>query len=259
MAQVENESQIKTMAQIIPLPTNLQVLVISMQQSVGRREKASAELSKTNLVWRFLDAVDGRKLSYPIPEYPASKVKRLLGFALTPNEIGCFLSHRAAWEACIAAQTPTLVFEDDFLLLPHFEHCVEQLISHLEDWQIVRLQALIESNDDKLKAFDQFDLMRNHADPLGATAYLIQPAAAMVLVAYSKEIYEPLDHFLEHHTKHGQVTLAAKPYPVDITNVVSTIADRPNDRKPIKGLAKNIRSFYRWVDRTFAKDPWFPR
>ena len=247
------------MNQIHSLPSNLQVLVISLPQSVARREKARAELSKTSLTWRFLDAVDGRQLSYPIPEYPASKVKRLLGFALTPNEIGCFLSHRAAWEACIASQTATLVFEDDFLLLPHFEHCVEQLIKQPQDWQIVRLQALIECNVDKVKTFDQFDLVRNHADPLGATAYLIQPTAAKVLVAYAKQIYEPLDHFLEHHTKHGQVTLAAKPYPVDITKVVSTIADRPNDRQPIKGLAKNIRSFYRWVDRTFAKDPWFPR
>ena len=238
---------------------SLQVLVISLKQSVARREKATAELSKTSLAWRFLDAVDGRKLPYPIPQYPANKVKRLLGFALTPNEIGCFLSHRAAWEACIATQTTTLVFEDDFLLLPHFEDCVTQLIQHPHDWQIVRLQALLETPADTIKSFEQFDLVRNHADPLGATAYLIQPAAAKVLVEYSQEIYEPLDHFLEHHTKHGQLTLAAKPYPVDITKVVSTIADRPNDRKPIKGFAKNVRSFYRWFDRTFAKDPWFPK
>ena len=237
----------------------LQTLVISLEQSLSRREQAAVELSKTNLEWRFLDAVDGRKLSYPIPAYPASKVKRLLGFDLTPNEIGCFLSHRSAWESCIATQTPTLVFEDDFLLLPHFEVCIEQLLSHLDDWQIIRLQALLETPSDKLKSFDQFDLVQNHADPLGATAYLIQPAAAKILVAFSEQIYEPLDHFLEHHAKHGQLTLAAKPYPVDITKVVSTIADRPNDRKPIKGLAKNIRSFYRWFDRSFSKDPWFPK
>ena len=237
----------------------LQTLVISLEQSLSRREQAAIELSKTNLEWRFLDAVDGRKLSYPIPYYRANIVKKLLGFELTPNEIGCFLSHRAAWESCIATQTPTLVFEDDFLLLPHFEECIEQLLSHLDDWQIVRLQALLETPSDKLKSFDQFDLVQNHADPLGATAYLIQPAAAKILVAFSEQIYEPLDHFLEHHTKHGQLTLAAKPYPVDITKVVSTIADRPNDRKPIKGFAKNIRSFYRWFDRSFSKDPWFPK
>jgi len=237
----------------------LQVLVISLEQSLSRREKATAELSKTPFVWSFLNAVDGRKLSYPIPAYPAGKVKRLLGFDLTPNEIGCFLSHRAAWEECIANQTPTLVFEDDFLLLPHFVDCVEQLLNHPKDWQIVRLQALLETPSEQLKAFEHFDLIRNHADPLGATAYLIQPAAAEVLLAYSREIYEPLDHFLEHQSKHGQVCLAAKPYPVDITKVVSTIADRPNDRKPIKGFAKNLRSFYRWMDRTFAKDPWFPK
>jgi glycosyl transferase family 25 len=247
------------MSEMNSLKRPLQILVISLEQSLSRREQAASELAKTTLDWRFLDAVDGRKLSYPIPEYPANKVKRLLGFELTPNEIGCFLSHRAAWQQCIATQIPTLVFEDDFLLLPHFEHCVEQLLNHPKDWQIVRLQALLETPSDKLKSFDQFDLVQNHADPLGATAYLIQPAAAKILVAFSEQIYEPLDHFLEHHAKHGQLTLAAKPYPVDITKVVSTIADRPNDRKPIKGFAKNIRSFYRWFDRTFSKDPWFPK
>lgn len=247
------------MIDIKSLKPSLQVLVISLEQSLSRRQQATTELSKTKFEWRFLDAVDGRKLSYPIPEYPAGKVKRLLGFELTPNEIGCFLSHRATWQQCIENQTPTLVFEDDFLLLPHFEHCVEQLLNSPNDWQIVRLQALLETDSITLKSFDQFDLVRNDEDPLGATAYLIQPSAAKVLLENSQQIYEPLDHFLEHYAKHGQVTLAAKPYPVDITKVVSTIADRPNDRKPIKGFVKNIRSFYRWFDRTFAKDPWFPK
>src|SRR5512143_1509999 len=99
----------------------LQTLIISLLRSPQRREKAQSELAKTALKWSFLDAVDGSKLQGPPPEYHPRKVKRLLGFEMTPNEIGCFLSHKKAWQACVAADVPTLIFEDDFVLLPHFE------------------------------------------------------------------------------------------------------------------------------------------
>jgi len=52
--------------------------------------------------------------------------------------------------------------------------------------------------------------------------------------------------------------LAISPYPVDITGVQTTIADRP-DRLPIRGLAKLKRSLWRILDRRFSKNPWFPK
>jgi glycosyl transferase family 25 len=107
--------------------------------------------------------------------------------------------------------------------------------------------------------FGEFALYKNHDDPLGATAYLVQPDAAAKLIQQATAIYEPLDHYLEHHQKHGVPMLAIKPYPVDITRVESTIADRPNDRKPIKGIQKRMRSINRQIDRWFSKNPWFPK
>lgn len=238
---------------------SLQTLVISLPQSIDRQEKVKVELSKTKLSWEFLEAVDGRKLSYPIPEYLPNKVQRLLGFQLTPNEIGCFLSHRKAWQVCINQNIPVLVFEDDFLLLPSFEEAIEILLSKSEDWSLIRLQALVQSSDCLVKNYGKFSLMRNDNDPLGATSYILQPSAAQLLVQYSNEIYEPLDHYLEHHQKHTVHMLALKPYPVDITQVESTIADRPHDRKPTKGIKKISRSLYRQWDRLFSKNPWFPK
>jgi glycosyl transferase family 25 len=238
---------------------NLQILVISLKQSLDRQAKATTELSKAPFEWAFLDAIDGRKLNYPIPEYLPKKVKRLLGFELTPNEIGCFLSHRKAWQSCLAQNLPTLVFEDDFVLMPHFEEVINTLISHPQDWELVRLQALLQSCDKTIKSYEHFQLVANHGDPLGATAYLMSPKAASILLKHAKDIYEPLDHFLEHHQKHSLPMLAIKPYPVDISKVESTIADRPNDRKPTKGWKKRLRSISRQIDRIFATEPWFPR
>lgn len=95
-------------------------------------------------------------------------------------------------------------------------------------------------------------------DAVGATAYIIKPYMAMRLIKASSDIYEPLDHFLEHYQKHQLTFLAINPYPVDITGVETTIADRPG-REPIKGLAKNKRSILRALDRWFSKNPWFPK
>lgn len=238
---------------------NLQILVISLVRSPQRREKAQSELSKTNLSWSFLDAVDGSQMQFPPPEYNSRKVRRLLGFDLTKNEIGCFLSHRKAWQTCINNNQPTLIFEDDFILLPHVEKTLQLLLTEFHDWQLIRLQGLSETAYDVVKAIGDISIVKNHGDPVGATAYIVKPEAAKILIEHAKDIYEPLDHFLEHRKKHGVEMLAVKPYPVDISKVQSTISDRPEDRKPIKGLRKKIRSLTRALDRVFSKEPWFPK
>lgn len=238
---------------------NLQTIVISLVRSPERREKARAELSKTSLKWEFLDAVDGSRLPSPPPEYNAPKVRRLLGFDMTANEIGCFLSHKKAWQACVENRMPTLIFEDDFVLQPHFEEALHVLVHEFHDWQMVRLQALAPSAHRLVRQVNALSIVENNDDPLGATAYVVKPQAAETLIQHAKDIYEPLDHFIEHKKKHGISMLAVKPYPVDISRVQSTISDRPDARKPIKGLSKNMRSASRLLDRIFSKDPWFPR
>jgi glycosyl transferase family 25 len=237
---------------------NLQTVVISLLRSPQRREKARSELSKTNLNWSFLDAVDGSQLqSYP-PEYQSRKVKRLLGFDLTPNEIGCFLSHKKAWQTCLESNQATLIFEDDFILLPHFEKTLGLLLTEFHDWQLIRLQSLANSSHVTIRTIGDISIVKNLSDEVGATAYILKPEAARILIEQARDIYEPLDHFLEHEQKHGVEMLAVKPYPVDISKAPSTISDR-SDRESLRGIRKQMRSLNRLLDRAFAKDPWFPK
>ena len=236
----------------------LQVLVISLHRSLDRRAKAAQELQKTSLSWTFLDAVDGSALQTPPPEYKALKVKCLQGYELTPNEIGCYLSHKEAWKYCVEKNIPTLIFEDDFVLTPEFEHVVSVLLSSPNSWSFIRLQGLYEVSYQDISVIDGIHLVKNIGDAVGATAYLLKPEIARVLIHQSADIYEPVDHFLEHQKKHGLEFLAVRPYPVDITRAKSTIDDR-DERAPVQGLRKRFRSVARAIDRAFSKKPWFPK
>ena len=237
---------------------DIQILVISLAGSDARQKKVKSELDKTSFPWRFLDAIKGSALKTTPKEYKSAKVKKLLGFELTPNELGCFLSHKKAWQECINANQPTIVFEDDFYLLPDFETTIHFLMNECADWEAVRLQGLSSVPQEEIFKSDGMSMVRNIGDAVGATAYMIKPSAAKKLIEAASDIYEPLDHFLEHRQKHHLEFLAISPYPVDITGVQTTIADRP-DRLPIRGLAKLKRSLCRALDRWFSKNPWFPK
>jgi glycosyl transferase family 25 len=216
------------------------------------------EMLKISLPWAFLDAIDGSALVVPPVEYKSNKVKRLQGYLLTPNEIGCYLSHKEAWKHCAEKNVPTLILEDDFVLSANFEKILNTLLNEVTEWTFVRLQGLYEVPFRKVLEQFGFPLVKNQGDAVGATAYLLKPPVAAQLIKYSTDIYEPVDHFLEHYQKHGLEFLAIRPYPIDITRVQSTIADR-SERAPVKGLQKHIRSVARVVDRVFSKDPWFPK
>jgi glycosyl transferase family 25 len=236
----------------------LQVFVISLERSAERRSRVEEQLNQTEVQWQFLNAVDGYALPSMPSSYKKSKVKRLQGYELTPGEIGCFLSHIKAWDLCLKNNMTTLVFEDDFLVGENLEVVIEDLLSIADYWSLVRLSGIYETNHQILINRPSYGLVKNLGEPCGTAAYMIQPAAAKILLQSVADIYEPVDHFLEHYSKHGLHCLAAKPYPIGLANSKSTITDRPG-RLPVKGLRKIIRSFFRFIDRQISPSPWFPK
>lgn len=237
---------------------SIQVLVISLERSTYRRERVLHELKNFSLEWDFLNAVDGCALKALPKSYDKLKVKRLQGYELTPSEIGCYLSHMKAWEKCVKQNKITLIFEDDFVINGDLSQTVETLINMDRKWSLVRLAALYDVEHRIIDRREGIELVENKGDPVGAAAYLIKPSAAAQLVKCSSAVYEPVDHYLEHYSKHGLRMLAIKPYPISVEGKDSTIADR-SGRFPIRGFRKKKRSIYRWLDRQFGRDPWFPK
>ena len=236
----------------------IQALVISLERSTDRRERVKHELKNISIEWQFLNAVDGFALQVLPHSYNKSKAKRLRGYEMTLGEIGCYLSHMKAWEKCVEQNKTMLVLEDDFVINGDLSRVIESLTQMDQKWALVRLAALYNAEHRVIDRINGIALAENKGDPVGAAAYLIKPSAAGQLIKNSSAIYEPVDHYLEHYSKHCVRMLAVKPYPISIVGKDSTITDRP-DRLPIKGLQKIRRSIYRWLDRQFAANPWYPK
>ena len=240
--------------------TKVQVpaFIISLERAQLRRQQSKEQLFKYCETWEIIDAIDGLKLqNFPL-EYDEKRVKRLLGFSLTLAEIGCFLSHREAWIKCLKSNNPVLILEDDFIFESSFKEAIQFAIENQSMWDILRLHALTDSNHTDLINTKSLKIVQNDGDPLGATAYMLKPSAAKKLLIYSNEIFEPLDHYLEHAKRHGLQILALKPYPIKTSGDETTIFDRPT-RQPITGIKKLKRSIHRTVDRLFNSNPWFPK
>ena len=232
------------------------IVAISLKNSLDRRKNCKSYLDKYNYDWIFFDAIDGKKIENYPPEYNEKKVKKLLGFDMTLTEIAVRFSHLEVWKKSLALNIPILVLEDDFTFEHNIDECIKFAFKYYDSWEVLRLQALFESNFEILKEEKNIKLVKNLSDPLGCTAYFVKPTSAKTLIEHSHNFFEPIDHFLEHSSYHGLNFLAIKPYPVDITGEPPTVFGR-DDRKPIRGLRKLNRSINRFIDRLISKKPWF--
>ena len=233
--------------------------VISLKSAAERQAASRKQLDKLDINWDFIDAVDGRLINDEISEYPRKKVNRLLGFEMTPSEIGCYLSHKEAWKKISGGTKLGLVFEDDFQLMDTFTKAIAFACDNEDKWEILRCQGLTNVPYVTSVKNEDFSIVENKADPLGATAYLLSPKVAKMLLEASNYIYEPLDHFIEHSQKHHCSIKALLPYPVKASGVETTIPDRPYSERSVRGFRKLKRSFFRLIDRQFSKDPWFKK
>ena len=91
----------------------LAVFVINLNSSASRLEKITRELGARGIPFERIEAVDGQLLPDPTKFVsPFSRVIRPK--PLSPQEVGCWLSHKKAYERITAQKIPlSLILEDD--------------------------------------------------------------------------------------------------------------------------------------------------
>ena len=184
---------------------NYQALVIHLKRARQRKPQVSQIIRDAPLDAVIIDAVDGATLSQAEinavyttqalhqPKYP---------FKLNAGEIGCFLSHRKAWQYIIDQQlSAALIFEDDLtidraLFLPAF-HFAKEMIQ-----QYGYIQFPVKKVPQKSKQLvskDNMQLLQPSPPRLRTSAQFVSMEAARILLQKSETFDRPVDTFIQTH------------------------------------------------------------
>ena len=108
----------------------MRIILINLDQDTGRRRRVEGRLREIGLDWERLPANDSARLASSHEARVDREEQAARGLRISPGEIGCWLSHRAA-QRMIAegSERMALILEDDLDIheglpdmLVHMEH-----------------------------------------------------------------------------------------------------------------------------------------
>lgn len=181
---------------------NISGFVITLERAVERRPQRDWILANAPFPCEPLSAVDGvamnesevaeiYKRQIYSPRYP---------HALRRGEIGCFLSHRKAWQQIVDRELDAaVILEDDVTFEPDkLREAMEFLNSSVLPKDYIQFQVRqLESNYPTLVQGRQHSIVQPRPVILRTTAQLVTRAAASRLLEVTKHIDRPVDTFLQ--------------------------------------------------------------
>tara|TARA_B100000282_G_C31738063_1_gene494675 strand:- start:566 stop:1360 length:795 start_codon:yes stop_codon:yes gene_type:complete len=228
---------------------SITTIIISMHGEDKRREMMSAHLKERGFEPQYFDAIDGRQMDVLAhPDYLKSKRRAAHGRDLKPGELGCMLSHRAAYQYIFdQSYEHTLLLEDDARLVPETKEILEHFIKMDIDYDIVRLMGSPKVMRSKARMicpiYKDFFLTRMATTPGGAHATLISKKGAEKLIKATEKFAFPIDTVLGRCWETGVNAYSIKPAisVPDEENFETTIGNERHDKKiHLKGIEKLI-------------------
>lgn len=189
-----------------------QIIAISRPES-RRRSLLEAHLGVFGLNALFVPAVYLAGPAVAERSYDHDARRHKLGYDLTSGEVGCFLAHKAAWEAVAASDTPCLILEDDARLNDALPGKLGELAEAITDSKIVI--RLFSQRHPRAKLWlrlpSGLEIVRPLSPGHSAVAYMLAPAAAKALLLSSRCFWQTVDDHLDDEPAHGCVIMHLRP------------------------------------------------
>ncbi|MEA1988679.1 MAG: glycosyltransferase family 25 protein [Pseudomonadota bacterium] len=174
----------------------MNVFVINLERNPDRLDFISKRLESLGIDFQRVDAIDGYALSDNFIEEFRQNSKRPTGWK--EGQIGCFLSHRKAWQQIVDGKEEYgIVFEDDLHIAESLKSVIFNLNWIPEDADVVRLENT--TNWVKLKkvgTVNNRDLSLVKNDSWCAGAYIMPKATAVFLLAQDPKLWLPADTYV---------------------------------------------------------------
>lgn len=221
--------------------------------------RAQARLGNVEQLQRILpmpstvvDAVDGALLGEA--EKAAVYRRELHGprypFTLSAAEIGCFLSHRKAWQALVDSEFDAgFIIEDDIVVdLDRLRPALRLAQHHCERGTLVRFP--FRSGRDRGRSLakeGEVTLIADRHPGLGMQAQLLDRKAAAALLQATRVFDRPVDTFVQAYWNHPVRILAVHPSGVsEIGRALGGSLIQVRDKSVAGRLHRNFaRALYR--------------
>ncbi|MDP2120198.1 MAG: glycosyltransferase family 25 protein [Hoeflea sp.] len=219
-----------------------EAFIIHLARAEARRPQVERLRAACPVPATVIEAVDGRAMSEA--EIDAVYARRSLHapaypFVLTSGEVGCFLSHRKAWQAILEAGLEAgLVIEDDVEIdAPVFARALALARAHVASHGIVQFQVREISAPGPVVAADgDVRLTRPLLTPLRASCTLYSRQALVRLLDQTARFDRPVDAYMQMHWLTGLRPCLVIP---------SGVSDRAGDVGGTTIQARNVPLFKR--------------
>jgi GR25 family glycosyltransferase involved in LPS biosynthesis len=229
--------------------------VISLERSQLRYKHAQSLLSQIPLASEILPAMDGTAMTVEqrAAVYDRSLHQPMYPFSLNPGEIGCFLSHRKAWQQISQRKLDAgLVLEDDVCIDDEqLSRSLELLRQECPGNAYVQLPVRPLGKIARSVAADSNSrIVRPEVTPLRTSGQWVTRQAAEQLLAATEKFDRPVDAMLQMFWVTGVHLMAIEPAGIsDMTSDVggSTISVRKSRGLKLTTISREFnRSLYRW-------------
>jgi len=177
------------------------VLVINLDRSPERWRRAESAYSRAGLAVERLPAIDGETLTEAEIgiAVDAGRNRRLYKHPLTKGEVGCYLSHRAAWRRIAASGAEGgYVFEDDTEPTETLASAMALLETCAADWDLAKLSTGRPPSGRVVAEAGVLSLRKPAVLPGDTAGYAISRRGAEKLLCNAGRFFRPPDMDLKH-------------------------------------------------------------
>ena len=170
--------------------------------------RTASTAQSLGLTFHYLVAADGRALTArDRAMVDHERRKRITPYPLTDNEVGCWLSHRAAMQNLIdSGQKMAAIVEDDAVLSPDFPKALAAIEDFRPPFDVIDLHRDLMTGRVFLRYFTLLpdcDLGRVGYMHLNATAYVISRAGALKFVSNTLRFTHAIDEEMHRYWANG--------------------------------------------------------
>jgi glycosyl transferase family 25 len=251
-------------------PQRLACFIINMDGAEARWRFVSEAFAATGIPFARVVGVNGRALSFPIPEFDEASYRWRHGKRGEPGQVGCYLSHLKALRTFLESDLEfAIVAEDDARPEPDLLATISEALRFRATWDLLRLCGFHDPHPLPFATLDDTRRTRlciAFTRLCGTGAYLVNRRGAERMCSRLLPMRLPIDHAIDREWTMGISTAMLQPLPIGQVDhgfesqTGSTSAKLPALRRywtvfPYRAVNETTRAFFRtgrWIAAALA-------